>query len=742
MDRYFRIFLVAEGPKNGYPDYKKNKISITVDDPANCNFENSFLCSPLFSLSPTGSTKIPEVKDKIAITFFIVPNVFPTFYHANNLDIDTDYVWTSIGLANLIVFDTPCSTANADTIFDFLKSNNKVVGAERWVIEDNRISEPILLHSSAGNNMVQSGIKISEKLPLNIKFSVSEFLISVDKFLTASKRFTPHYFTRHQKTIIVSTKRLIADLSFLSGDSSFDPSAAVINSLSSKDKSQAFTNLSKEEFKEKVEEQINDRHGRIVHFVSALSYLYSQAYAGTFPLFDHNGLIRRHSLLGIGSAIGALYELVCQIEETFSFLPFYNFKEIGFTTENIPRNYLTIFSDPSNHSQSIFKDDPVSRQIKEVTAKLSKQTDNLSVPSDYYNRISFFSGRLGFREYDFSATAAIQVLVEAHTLDFHVINYTHEIIHNHVRIILTHGLINVPESIRSEDYDQWIIKVLKTLEDIQHGAFNDAMHYDDYFKLILLNYCINARYFGSLSKGCNEVMITENRITYQLPDPIQLKLLLKEYYRDINEIFVHVIDFCYIYKRDIKSYVLSIWVSWSTIPSVTKDLQQYVIRTLIVLALNTNGSAKNRFEEAKSTFLAILPTLAKRRNSIIFDQIGFLLRDERNLDLMYRFENCVIVADIVYNFFVGNIELLLENGDQGVVAFDSSVDQRDDDEIANIYDTETGYFTEASLKSKVVFLLDQLIREVNRSNHSEIGDQEKERLSSWLLLSLSSNINS
>ena len=84
----------------------------------------------------------------------------------------------------------------------------------------------------------------------------------------------------------------------------------------------------------------------------------------------------------------------------------------------------------------------------------------------------------------------------------------------------------------------------------------------------------------------------------------------------------------------------------------------------MIIGLGKKGTSKERFEQAKITFLSFLPELNKRKETFIFDQIKNFLEEAENDDFFYRFSNCIIVGDIVYKFFVGNIEGLLENGDE------------------------------------------------------------------------------
>lgn len=732
-----RLFLVVEGDQDGYPNYEKNLVHILENDPCEEQLDNLFICSPLFSPLSKGVEKIPELNNKYTITFLMVPNIFPTISDIIQRFSFTNEIWFSLGLANLVVIEEGRSISTK--LIEYLRSKDNLTAFETWDLKDNKIKKPVFQIEHPNKGIEHCGIQLSDKLPLNIKFSVSEFVISIDKFLTASKKFTPQYYDAHKKTIEVATKRLINDLSFIHGDMSFSPSNSIIKSLGKTTLDEVKASFNDDNLKEKKEEIINDRHGRLIQFNSSMSYLYSQGYAGTFPIFDHIGIIRRHSLLGIGSAISALFELVAEIEGAFVFLPFDDFDLLEYPKNNVPENYLSILSSPSKYNSGIWDNDIMIEKLAQITTETSKKAGQLTKPSNFYNRLAFYSGRLGFREYDFSATAAIQVLVEAHSLEYNVINYTHEIIHNHVRTILNRNLINIPTSLRSGEYVKWLESALQFLDDLYHERVKDAkLNYKEYFIILLINYCINSEYYGSLSKEMNATLYEKRRTTYDLPTGTQLKELIKQQYKDINEIFVHIIDFSYIYKRDIKAYCISIWASWSTVPSVTSDLRQYIVRTLITIGVTTSGSMGDRYNEAKRVFQELIPELKNHNNAFVFENINSILLEQIDDDLYYRFCNCIIIADLAYRYFVGYIDLLLDNNDPNILESMTGTTTKEDEGPIDLYDAETGEFSGITIKSKTRFLLDQLIREIRRTDKNGVPDQEKERISSWLLLSLSS----
>lgn len=737
MDNIHRYFLVIEGQRDGYPNYQSARVHFSEIDPCCLSLDNLFICSPLFSVLPSGYQIPPQLSDSTLITFVMAPNVFPTWDQIIK-EINPSYeLWFSLGLANLVIIENQDSAGITEKVLLSLRQEQNITAYETWKVVDGKISnegERVTVIEHSDTKVEKFDLRLSEKLPLHIKFGVSEYIISINKFLTASKKFTPHYYPQHYKTIDAS-KDVINDLSFLFGDDAFEPTQALINSLSAKSQDEAREFLISPHGRKRKEDLINDRNSRLIQFNSSMSYVYSQAYSGTFPIFDHIGIIRRHSLLGIGSAIGALFELVSQIEEALFYLPFEKI-DYPIYAANIPdASYFDLLEEPSQHNVDLWKNDS-------VRAVLSKTLDpaqsSSTLPVDFFNRLSFFSGRLGFREYDLSATAAIQVLTEGNSLQWHVINYTHEIIHNHVRLIL-HNLVTPPLSLRNSDDDAFISRFSQKLIVAYRKNSKETFSYFEYFILLLFNFSINSINHGSLTRESNyrgviRKMTEQDKFKYKIPVPKELRILLLAVYKDISEIFVHAIDFTYIYKRNVDIYIQSIWASWSTVTSVAFDLKQYILRTLLIISLSEDGKTSVRYELCKKKFLSLLDQIAERNDhAFLFSRIKEILNDKNEIDLQVRFNNCLVISDMVGHFFIGKLETTLDGDDRNLLPAGITTDE----ENTITYNIETNTFEGDNIKSKVRFLLDQLLR-TTYFNEETFPDAEKEKTSAWLLLSLSS----
>jgi hypothetical protein len=180
-------------------------------------------------------------------------------------------------------------------------------------------------------------------------------------------------------------------------------------------------------------------------------------------------------------------------------------------------------------------------------------------------------------------------------------------------------------------------------------------------------------------------------------------------------------------------YMMSIWTSWGTVVAVTNDIKQYILRSLIICSLNVDGDSNTRFKIVKIKFLQLITDLNAQKPNAVFDKILLELNDDECArDLMMRFYNCIIIGDLVYNFFVAKLETHLDNKDDNILP-----DGLYDDDIPITYYINTNTFIGQPIKSKVRFLLDQLGREVFKKRVSE-PDELIEKTSAWLLLCLSS----
>ncbi|MEO0555602.1 MAG: hypothetical protein AAF149_20525 [Bacteroidota bacterium] len=779
-----RIYLVLEGLSEGYPNKNSARLSFTESDPAEYYTDNLFTCSPIFTLDSKGVSNLPSLEQGLVISFFMVPKPFPVFEKVRKRFRTSinDNFWYSLGLANLILIESIDGNSISKDLQEFLNEINSLTAVERWEVKiDGRIvpSKPEIMVNHDHVQHIKLGL--SKFLPADLQFLVSEYIITVDKILTASKKFTPHYY-QLQKQIFNASNLLIKDISFLHKDFDFIPSDSLIEILCEKlriklvkDYLLLIPQLQErldEIRKKEVEELINEKWHKLIHFSSAITYVYSQCYSGTFPILDHVGIVRRHALLGLGTSIGALFELIIQMDYAFNFIPFENIhfdtSDISYKKQILHNSFFLDSLWPDDHRVQRWSSDGVKNMLKEL--KTEDINSLITDGSDFYCRLSFYSGRLGFREYDFSATSALQVLVGANSPKWHIINYTHEIIHNHVRSILNKLLIPYGSKRKLKEWVKQKILKLNSIRvrigqlpnngELDRKFYNDISYYE-YFQLLLLSYCVNSKAYGSLSrewdlKSKREV---EKHLTNQPTglDPVKrmfgtptedefIRDLTDHHYRDLSEIFVHVIDFKYIYDGNLNLYVNALWASWITVPVVRLKIKQYILRTLLLFGITVEEELDpvTRFDRSVKKFQKLFSGLAEDHiNKKVFDEIDeyFTLdkyqQDYR--DLEQRFSNCIVIADIVAHYFIANVDPVLFNSDRKI--YRETDNYKDSKGNALLYEIDTMAFEDTEISSKTRFLLDQfnrMLNSVKEDSNKDVLTTSDEYVSSWLLLALSS----
>ena len=730
MYYYNRIFLVVEPQQERYPNYNNQPaIHLSIEDPVNGSFRYPFLSSPLYSIDQKVSN-LPNLKRDTAISFFMIPRPFPFFKKVADKFKLKDEIWFSLGLANLVFFDNSPNQEKTKEISKYLNENEGVLASETWIVSNGCIIDSLQNYFNKEDLDSRTlDIHLSEKVTDFISFSISEFILSANRLLSISKIFTPYLYDKHIG-FIGPCRGLVTDLSFLHGDFDYDPSYSLIlraQRNSGKD------DLSNEEVYNSIdskerEDLISNISSRLVHINSTLSYVYNQIYSGSFPIFDHIGIIKYHSLLGIGSAVGAIYELLTTLDDVFSQIPFdrLDAENIYKDSQSKLSTYINSIKLPTHHYLENWKTDH-NRETIIKTLKLENKDDE----SLYFNRLSFFSGRLGFREYQLTATSGIQVLVSACTLDWNVINYTHEIIHNHVRIILDEILNPSERKTDRQTWNKYYIDLIKKIILEENKVKDIDYSYIDLIRLIILKYCLDSRFYGSLTEKWDKTKYHNNNsnTNYELPSPAQFDKRITKLYKGISEIFVHIIDFVYVYSKNLEVYLTSLWSSWACTPIVRQDLEQYIIRTLLVISTTIEGKSKYRYKESLKIFKYIInEKFVSNKNNELFRHIeDLLVVEEKSLE--HRFTNSLRVADVVNSFFIANLGGLLSKNDR-------LYSPNADNDEGHFYDLNPNEFKKTSVLSKMAFVFDQLNRTVLSSEKNKMDKIEKQ--SAWLLLTLSS----
>ncbi|MGH9831264.1 MAG: hypothetical protein ACREDR_49305, partial [Blastocatellia bacterium] len=228
--------------------------------------------------------------------------------------------------------------------------------------------------------------------------------------------------------------------------------------------------------RDKYIQQIVDR---LIQINSALSYVSTQMHSGSVPILERRSLIRRNSLLGIGTALRALDRIIGFIDSAFRAVNF----------EEIIRNQLGLAKPLNGTEDPAFPD-------RTGWSAANLQTFELGVaPEASSQKLAYFSSRSGFRESEFAITAALNALWNGLSLEWSLMTITHEMLHSHVRLLLTFLFFRAAGS-EADNYRHFY-------ERFQNKAIRRHI-IDDYSLLdslreLIFSYCLRTRKCGSIS---------------------------------------------------------------------------------------------------------------------------------------------------------------------------------------------------------------------------------------------------
>lgn len=450
---------------------------------------------------------------------------------------------------------------------------------------------------------------------------------------------------------------------------------------------------------------------RIVQINSALSYVSTQAFSGGIPIFERRSLVRRNSLLGIGSAMLALNTIARFIENCFAQVPFKDIILKSMSTATpLPgtANEIYDFTEWNKSSVNIF--------------------ERYYNAEDQYFKLPYFSGRLGFRETEFSIAAALQSISSGAGFEWSLMTLTHEMLHGHVRQLL--GSIYLGDE-NQKDSDKRLKFYERFFKKIK-GQLSDEKLIDS-VRYCIFKYCCLCLTHGSIT---NEPEDRGEKFSFLLPSELDLWKIFERQYRNINEIFVHILDLHYFYANRISAYIPLIWCSWTAVPHVAGDIRQYILRSLLTIAPSMKGDAYMRFNQSVGLLKELLQTHkdGKLKNPVI-DKALLNLSDESKLMESYfpSFKGSIILVDLAYNVFLSQSVHKMIYKDR-FVSFNTTETDESGFEKSFVYDLQ-GEFNDEIIESPLVYLLHKMIQCL----HSGLEMQDLERETTIQFLALNSN---
>ena len=375
-----------------------------------------------------------------------------------------------------------------------------------------------------------------------------------------------------------------------------------------------------EKLKDPIENNIHKQQiiDRLIQINSTISYYSTQAYSGSIPILERRSLIRRNSLLGIGISVRALNRIIKDIERAFLSI---NFLEIVTNLMGQPiANPLSGLENLPVYSRSDWYKSNID------TIKCEKKNDN------QIEKLAYYSSRLGFRETEFSITAALNSLPAGLSLEWSLLTITHEMLHSHVRLLLN-SIFYGDENISDEEnyklfFNKYSKKIIK--EDVKEYCLLDSI------RSIIINYCLRTKNFGSITESIEyNSVVTKDGVPFSLPSFNDFHSTFQNEIRNINEVFVHVLDFYYFYGARTSKYIPLIWHSWSTVSHVNADMRQYILRSLLVISSTIDQGPSERWKISLKRFSDIIEDELEVINNPILNKIMSIIGNDDQMQQYY-----------------------------------------------------------------------------------------------------------
>ena len=652
--------------------------------------DTSIRVSPIF---PLIEDSLPSNEASYEIRFFEFSNPFKILGRINQYGSDQlkSRTYFSGGACALIVFsDNPAVLED----FDSLKLP-KPKASELWVIKDGHIESATYAQAESHPASLRP-VRDYATLPPALRTIVDEFVISIRLIASKTEQDDDERIKLFEG-LVNRVDSFIEELYYLHTlegplpERFWKTNPEVLTSALTRDL---------------YIQQIVDR---LIQINSAISYVSTQMYSGSVPILERRSLIRRNSLLGIGTALRTLERIVGFIESAFYVVNF----------EGIIRNQLDKGRPLENAGDPTFPD-----RTKWYAANLQKFGVGVT-STPLTQKLAYFSSRSGFRESEFAITAALNALWNGLSLEWSLMTITHEMLHSHVRLLLT--FLFFREDGSEEDnyrdfYKRFYSKVI------------EGKDYDDYSLLdsireLIFSYCLMTQDAGSIT--IIKPFKAERKLRAPKPkDYSEFFELLRNEYRNINEILVHVLDLHYFYGGRATKYIPLIWCSWSAVPNVRADLRQYVLRSLLTLASKSNATEYKRFHSAVEDFKSILS-----ENEILIKQFPILgevqkvLEDKPVLDNQYynSFVNSLILVDLAK-------EILFSENVAATLIKDKKISFLQADDKAETefeYSMSVG-FHDDSIDAPIAYLFDRMLRVLR----GDLDPQKHERDITTVFLAL------
>lgn len=282
-----------------------------------------------------------------------------------------------------------------------------------------------------------------------------------------------------------------------------------------------------------------DIYLRLLNINAALSRFTSQAFSGIPPILQTECHYWVHSLLGTGSANIAISKLSHHIRKTIgeAKIP-ERLAAMKTRKDKVPE-----LDDLNANPTFLMNDHLIDQEPEDASAPL--------IPL-----ITYFSGRDGFSSHIYTLSAPLTTITECNSFRSSLLTVTHELAHIQIRGVLAIVYPNL-------DDDNDLALAVRML-----SPHYKATNWLDAAKQLLLEGVV------SMWQEWEGIDQLNNN------DLENIRQILRNCRREVQEILVHTFDFLYFYSAKSDVYISSIWHSWCAIPGIADRVPEYVIRTL------------------------------------------------------------------------------------------------------------------------------------------------------------------
>lgn len=434
---------------------------------------------------------------------------------------------------------------------------------------------------------------------------------------------------------------------------------------------------------------------------AALSLVISQTLGGNPPLLNSEYPVAEYGLLGVGTACRGLWGL-------------YEHLRGAIDHENHIEKARTLYPataafDPFLNWQHL--------SYHSWAACPARVTQLPSVePGLDSAHLVHFSSRFGFHETAYTLGASWQSLHASSSQEWHLLTVTHEFLHAYVRrltavlfpdISAYEAVSQIMRGERLPSNAMESMQVALTLATLRYAAAQaEARDADPSFG-------------GFTGEGYNA-----------RPSVQQVRAALDLDLRQVQEVVVHVLDYLYTFAADDVEYISAIWQSWSTVPSVTERIHEYLLRTLCALAarsIDVDRDEEPVFQDVYRRTHDCLTKLSEEFDSPVLDAALAYLSDEVHaFRLRLEFSQGYYITRVTDTF-------LYDESIGFQLRRDASTTSGIDDQ--RLYAINPGEYPDQPVGSPLAFLADRF-RSGNR-----LASDELEYASLWQLLMITNTEN-